>query len=121
MSINPLSSSLNGLLGSIQRPSTDPGHGRVEQGATRPAGTSAAPAAASRQGLTSIAQPAQGTLPATAPAGTDPELWSVLTGEERAFYAKVGSMGPLTYGRMMNGGTAAAPPAMRGVRLDIKV
>ena len=32
-------------------------------------------------------------------AGTDPALWSVLSGEERAFFAKAGAMGPLTYGR----------------------
>lgn len=65
--------------------------------------------------------PAAGALPAEPPAGTDPELWAVLTGEERAFFAKVGAMGPLTYGRIMTQGPQApAAPIARGVRLDVR-
>ena len=48
------------------------------------------------------------SVPAEAPPGTDPALWSVLSGEERAFFAKAGAMGPLTYGRAireMTGGS----------------
>ena len=59
------------------------------------------------------------TLPVEPPPGTDPALWSVLTGEERAFFAKVGTLGPLTYGRVMQ--AQNAPPSIRGGRLDIKV
>ena len=62
---------------------------------------------------------ALGVVPTEAPAGTDPELWSVLTADERAFFAKAGAMGPLTYGRMAS--TAATPPVARGVRLDVRV
>jgi hypothetical protein len=43
--------------------------------------------------------PRQETLPAEPPAGTDPELWRVLNSAERAFFSKMTSMGPLTYGR----------------------
>jgi len=61
----------------------------------------------------------QNTVPAEAPAGTDPSLWSVLTTEERNFFAKTAAMGPLTYGRI-KAVTNPAPPAARGVRLDVR-
>jgi hypothetical protein len=68
----------------------------------------------------SAAKPVQ-SVPVEAPPGTDPELWSVLSGEERAFFAKAGAMGPLTYGRAMREMTSAQLPASRGGRLDVKV
>jgi hypothetical protein len=43
----------------------------------------------------------------------------VLTSEERQFFAKTAAMGPLTYGRIKEA-IAPAPPAARGVRLDIR-
>ena len=55
------------------------------------------------------------------PAGTDPALWSVLSGEERAFFAKSGAMGPLTYGRVMREGPTPQLPAPRGGRFDVKI
>lgn len=67
------------------------------------------------------AKAAQSAVPAEAPAGTDPALWSILSGEERAFFAKAGAMGPLTYGRAFNDMKAAQLPANRGGRLDIKI
>src|SRR5215212_2027784 len=60
------------------------------------------------------------SVPAEAPEGTDPALWSVLSGEERAFFAKAGAMGPLTYGRALREMNGAQPPAARGGRLDVK-
>jgi len=33
------------------------------------------------------------------PPGIDPDLWSVLTTEERAYYSRAQALGPLTYGR----------------------
>ena len=115
MSISSLNPALSAYLGTVQRPGTggaDGARGRVEQqgGVRTPAAGQPAP--------TSIAAPAQSSLGAAAPAGTDPELWSVLTSEERSFFAKVGSMGPLTYGRMLQ--TPNAPPSIRGGRLDVK-
>ncbi len=62
---------------------------------------------------------APSTVPPEAPAGTDPALWSVLTTEERAFFAKTATLGPLTYGKIKNA-TLPAPPAMRGGRLDVR-
>ncbi len=60
-------------------------------------------------------------VPAQAPTGTDPELWSVLSAEERVFFAKLGAMGPLTYGRVLSQAQQSAVPAARGGRLDVKV
>ncbi len=118
MAITPLSPSLANSLGSVQRPGTDAGRARVEHGQVRPTTTPATRQPA-RPGAPSIAAPVQSGLAAAAPSGTDPELWSVLTTEERSFFAKVGTMGPLTYGRMMQ--APNAPPSIRGGRLDIKV
>jgi hypothetical protein len=70
---------------------------------------------------TQVAAPGtSGALPVQAPPGTDPELWSVLSAAERGFFAKIGAMGPLTYGRMTNNQTAPSLPAVRGGRLDIR-
>jgi hypothetical protein len=60
-------------------------------------------------------------LPSEAPMGTDPALWSILSGEERAFFAKSGAMGPLTYGRAFTDMKSAQLPANRGGRLDVKI
>ncbi len=56
-----------------------------------------------------------GAIPAEAPPGTDPELWSVLSAEERQFFSRLQSSGPLTYGP----GSANIPPGLvRGARID---
>jgi hypothetical protein len=60
-------------------------------------------------------------VPVEPPPGTDPALWSVLSGEERAFFAKAGAMGPLTYGRALQDMKATQLPANRGGRLDVKI
>jgi hypothetical protein len=62
---------------------------------------------------------APSTVPAEAPPGTDPALWSVLTTEERTFFARTASLGPLTYGKIKSA-TLPAPPAVRGGRLDVR-
>ena len=67
------------------------------------------------------AKQAMAALPTEPPPGTDPALWSVLSGEERAFFAKAGAMGPLTYGRAFSDMKSAQIPANRGGRLDIKI
>ncbi len=63
---------------------------------------------------------AQSVVPAEAPAGTDPSFWSVLTTEERNFFAKTANLGPLTYGRFKAATDPQTPPAARGVRLDVR-
>jgi len=80
--------------------------GTVQAPRTAPAPNAAAPAAA---------------VPTQAPAGTDPELWSVLSADERVFFAKLGAMGPLTYGRVLSQAQQPSVPAARGGRLDVKV
>ena len=69
-----------------------------------------------------VATPAQGAVSVSPPPGTDPELWKVLSSEERAFFARLGAMGPLTYGRVMTGASPAAlaTPANVGGRLDVR-
>ena len=51
------------------------------------------------------------------PKGTDPELWKVLTSDERAFFAREDAMGPLSYGHRI--ATAPSLPA-RGGRLNLR-
>lgn len=128
MSISRVQNPLTAGLGSIGRPVIPTGTGSLggtdgRTGATRAAPSAATPAAAAPLGAP------QRSLPAEAPAGTDPELWGVLTSEERTFFAKAVQSGPLTYGRMaagvqaLQGGAAAAnafAAASRGGRLDVK-
>ena len=64
------------------------------------------------------ARRAQASLPADAPQGTDPQLWSVLTSDERTFFARARAMGPLTYGPGSGSNNVNAPAA--GGRLDIR-
>jgi hypothetical protein len=86
-----------------------------------------APDTAPARGYTAVRQPAvteapnatSNALPASAPPGTDPELWAVLTNDERAYFAKIGAMGPLTYGRVLQQQPPSAPMA-RGGRIDVK-
>ncbi len=59
-------------------------------------------------------------VPVQPPQGTDPALWSVLTQDERAYFAKLGAMGPLTYGRVLSGQMPTSAPMARGGRLDVK-
>ncbi|MCC6773791.1 MAG: hypothetical protein IT360_21575 [Gemmatimonadaceae bacterium] len=63
---------------------------------------------------------AVGGVPVQPPQGTDPELWGVLTQDERAYFAKLGAMGPLTYGRVLSGQMPTSAPMARGGRLDVK-
>jgi hypothetical protein len=115
----------NPLLGTVGRPLAQPGDGAAVR--PQPAGRTAPPPAALRPQAPLTGGAA--SLPAEAPPGTDPELWSVLTGEERAFFAKAAATGPLTYSRIsagvraLQGQPAPVPPsagALRGGRLDVR-
>jgi hypothetical protein len=111
MNVNGIGGSLASLRPLQQDPRT-----RVE-GERAP--QTQAPAATPSLREPAAAQAAGVALPVAPPAGTDPELWSVLSHEERAFFAKVGAMGPLTYGRLMQAQSTEVPTA-RGGRLDVR-
>ena len=74
---------------------------------------------------------APGTIQApkspVAPNGTQsnaaaiPTQANMLSSEERVFFAKLGAMGPLTYGRLLTQAQQTPAPAARGGRLDVKV
>lgn len=72
---------------------------------------------------TGLLAPRHEALPAEAPEGTDPQLWQMLTAEERSHFAKMTSMGPLTYGRPV-AGVASQPSGetsvRRGGRIDVR-
>ena len=53
------------------------------------------------------------------PAGSDPALWGILTSEERAFFARQATLGPIHYGP----GTRSNAPASDGPlggRIDVR-
>jgi hypothetical protein len=89
----------------------------IGNGLGTPSAPTAAPALKPQAPI--AGQATQTAVPAEAPAGTDSALWSVLTSEERNFFAKTASLGPLTYGRI-KAAMPAAPPSVRGGRLDVR-
>ncbi len=72
----------------------------------------ASPRAAEAAGRTSR------SIPTEAPEGTDPMLWSVLTAEERSFFARARAMGQVTYGPQNRSASTGVP---RGGRIDVRV
>jgi hypothetical protein len=124
MSINGIDNSLHSTLGPLARNGEQvrPANDRAQGPASH--ANPAAHAAVAKQALRpqqpiAGAAATQHAVPAEAPAGTDPSLWSVLTSEERAFFAKTAALGPLTYGRI-KAATQPVAPAPRGVRLDVR-
>ena len=110
---------LNGIGGTAApflRPQEKPRATTVEQ---ERAATAAAAPQRTRIPASGLLAPKPGVAVLEAPAGTDPELWKVLTAEERSFFARMSSGGPLTYGRQA---MAAGPqaPMVRGGRLDVR-
>jgi hypothetical protein len=53
--------------------------------------------------------------------GVDPQLWSLLSGEERAFYLRSSMTGPATYGPADSSEHAAPSGRRRGGRLDVRI
>ena len=123
MSINGINNPLLANLGAIGRPDTTrpatDRAGTAGQAGTPAAGTAKANAALKPQTPIAGQNAAQSSVPAEAPPGTDPTLWSVLTADERNFFAKTAALGPLTYGRI-KAAQQPVPPAARGVRLDVR-
>lgn len=121
--INPLpniSLATPSAIGPATRGTEQAGGARIERPTTP---TTAAPARPLRPMAAPSAPMAGGrALSADAPPGVDPQLWSVLTADERTHFAKLSAMGPLTYGRGVSAFNVAdaPPPAVRGARLDIR-
>lgn len=114
--------SLNGVGGvpvTVVRPQENV---RVRAETQRPDQTAAAATAVPtpKTAATGLLAPQREVVPADAPPGTDPELWSVLTAEERAHFAKMTAMGPLTYGHITQGPRHDVPQ-VRGGRLDVRI
>jgi hypothetical protein len=80
-------------------------------------------AAGSEQAQAAKPQPTPAPAPETAdgavaiPEGVDPELWSLLTTEERAHFARFAAMGGVTYGPE----SSTQRPFVRGQRLDLRI
>jgi hypothetical protein len=116
MSIN----GIRGPYGGLQ-PAGTPAPSRPPSGATTGTGQArptAVPVPASPTKPAAAAAPQ--AVPVQPPTGTDPELWSVLTQDERSYFAKLGAMGPLTYGRILSGQLQPTTPHVVGGRLDVK-
>lgn len=115
--------SLYGISNGYARPLPTTPQPAGERG-VRPQGApaTAQPTPAPATGLRApgAAPGAAAALPAEAPAGTDPALWSVLSAEERTYFAKAHAMGPLTYGRKMVERQTPTLAPNRGVRLDVR-
>ena len=78
----------------------------------------AAPAVDARQAASHAAGVASGAeVTATAPKGTDEKLWSVLTSDERSYFARAGAPRTLTYGASGDAGSLA----LRGRALNLRV
>ncbi len=122
MSIHGISNPLLTGLGTVT-PRPDATRSSTERVQPNGPGRAGTPAPVARPALKPQAPIAGGAaqqlVPADAPPGTDPTLWSVLTADERNFFAKSASLGPLTYSRVKAAGQAA-PPSARGVRLDVR-
>jgi len=114
MSINGIPPHLSGLLNVPDARAERAAQDRAQRATQQPPARQPLPA----RDVLASSQP-QLTLPAEPPVGTDPELWSVLSSEERVFFAKVGAMGPLTYGRVSTE-MRAESSIPRGGRLDVK-
>jgi hypothetical protein len=123
MSINGVTNPLLANLSALGRPDAlRPLSDRATQ--ARAGSSATSPATLTQPALRAqapIAGPAaaQSVVPSDAPAGTDPALWSVLTNDERNFFAKSAALGPLTYGRI-KAVSHPTPPSVRGVRLDVR-
>jgi len=123
MNVTGLPASLQSLLAAreqaqLQRPDA---HGAVAPQAQRATTSAAATTAATAASQAKPAAPSM-ALTAQAPEGTDPALWSVLTSDERAFFSRVVTSGPLTYSRMAaaSANRTATMPAIRGGRIDFR-
>jgi hypothetical protein len=64
-------------------------------------------------------EPSAPTPAVSAPTGADPQLWSMLTPDEQAFFAEHARLGSLTYGPPQASPQTIDAP--RGQRIDLRV
>jgi len=90
----------------------------LDSGAAAPAARPTFPARIQPAAVERPAVPAEEpTATLRPPKGTDPELWKVLTADERAFFAREDAMGPLSYGHRIAQGPSLPS---RGGRLNLR-
>jgi hypothetical protein len=65
--------------------------------------------------------PAAGEVTVDGVERVDPKLWTLLSGEERAFYLRSSMTGPATYGPADSSEHAAASGRRLGGRLDMRI
>ncbi len=53
-------------------------------------------------------------------AGVDPELWAMLSSDERVFYLRNAMTGPLTYGPGTTSQLSTSPGSRLGGRIDVR-
>ncbi len=53
-------------------------------------------------------------------AGVDPELWAMLSSDERVFYLRNAMTGPLTYGPGATADASSSPGSRLGGRIDVR-
>lgn len=96
-----------------------PNHEAEENSAARRSQETLDPGGPPRALPVSIEAASAENLSAAPPEGTDPDLWSVLTAEERHFFARAKALGPITYSPANFG--IAEFGLQRGARIDVKV
>jgi hypothetical protein len=113
---------INGIPSAYSNAGLVPGLGRSQEAEqVAPRETRAQPTTQPAPQATSHAlAETRGAVPAEAPPGTDPALWQVLTPEERSFFARARTMGPLTYGPGSARG-GKVPGVLQGGRIDVRV
>ena len=120
MSLYGIRGSIAGTAAPAGAPATTPPGGAAARTERRPLGSKPAPIATPSVPSPPGVQSAPAAVPAQPPPGTDPELWNVLSNDERTFFAKLGAMGPLSYGRVLSGQVQPQQAVSRGARLDVK-
>ena len=63
----------------------------------------------------------QVAAPADIAAGVDPELWEILSADERVFYLRSAATGPLTYGPGTPSQASPSPGSRFGGRIDVRI
>ena len=120
MSLYGIRGPIAGTPAPVGVPATTPSGGAAARTERRPLGSRPAPIATPAASAPERVQSAPAAVPAQPPPGTDPDLWNVLSNDERTFFAKLGAMGPLSYGRVLSGQVQPQQAVSRGARLDVK-